>query len=93
MWGLRSRDNSRPSSTGGLRSKECGPCRCWWAGLGLGFESGGGGHAMPMPKGPTSEVGLEPPHWAGLVVSSSCRVVMCMSVGIVAAGSIVVEGT
>ena len=45
---------------------------------------------MPVPKGPTSKVGLEPPHWAGLVVASSCRVVVGMGVGIVAAGSVVV---
>ena len=42
---------------------------------------------MPMPKGPTSEVGLKPPHRAGLVVASSCKVVVGMGVGIVAVGS------
>ena len=40
---------------------------------------------MLVPEGPTSEVGLEPPHRAGLVVASSCRVVV--GVGIVAAWS------
>ena len=40
---------------------------------------------MPMPEGPISEVGLELPHRAGLVVASSCKVVV--GVGIVAAGS------
>lgn len=41
-------------------------------------------------EGPTSEVGLEPPHRAGLVVASSCRVVVGVGVDIVAAGSVVV---
>lgn len=45
---------------------------------------------MPVAEGPTSEVGLEPPHRAGLVVASSCRVVVGVGVGIVAAGSVVV---
>ena len=45
---------------------------------------------MPVPKGPTSKVGLEPPHRAGLVVASSYRVVVGIGVGIVAAGSVVV---
>ena len=40
---------------------------------------------MPVPEGPISEVGLESPHRAGLVVASSYRVVV--GVGIVAAGS------
>ena len=40
---------------------------------------------MSVPKGPISEVGLEPSHRAGLVVASSCRVVV--GVGIVATGS------
>ena len=40
-----------------------------------------------MPKGPTSKVGLEPSHWAGLLVASSCRVVVAVAVGIVAVGS------
>ena len=40
---------------------------------------------MPVPEGPISEVGLEPPHKAGLVVASSCRVVV--GVGIVVVGS------
>ena len=39
---------------------------------------------MPVPEGPISEVGLEPSHRAGLVVASSCRVVV--GVGIVATG-------
>ena len=39
---------------------------------------------MPKPEGPTSEVGLKPSHRAGLVVASSCRVVV--GVGIMAAG-------
>ena len=83
------RDKSRPSSTGGLRSRECGPRRRWWAALGL--APGGGGGAVPVAEGPTSEVGLEPPHRAGLVVASSCRVVVGVGVGIVAAGPVVVE--
>lgn len=45
---------------------------------------------MPVAEGPTSEVGLEPQHRAGLVVASSCRVVVGVGVGIVAAGSVVV---
>ena len=40
---------------------------------------------MLVPEGPTSEVGFELLHRAGLVVESSCRVVL--GVGIVAAGS------
>ena len=52
---------------------------------------------MPVPEGPTSEVGLEPPHQAGLVVASSCKVVMGVGVGvgvgIVVAGSVVVMRT
>ena len=44
---------------------------------------------MPMLEGPTFEVGLELPHQAGLVVTSSCRVVM----GIVVVGSVVVVRT
>ena len=39
---------------------------------------------MPVPEGPTSEVGFELLHKARLVVESSCRVVV--GVGIVAAG-------
>ena len=92
MWGLRSRDNSHLSNIGGLRSKECGPCRRWWVGLGLEF--GGGGGVVPVLEGPTSEVGLESLHRAGLVVAS-CRVVMGVgvSVGIVTIGFVVVVGT
>ena len=33
---------------------------------------------MPKPEGPTSEVGLKPPHRAGLVVASSCKVTLTM---------------
>lgn len=84
------RDKSRPSSTGGLRSRECGPRRRWWAGLGLAPGGGGGAVPVPVPEGPTSEVGLEPRHRAGLVVASSCRVVVGVGVGKVAAGSVVV---
>ena len=93
MWGLRSKDNSHPSSIGGLRSRECGPYRRWWARFGL--ESGGGGGAVSVLEGPTSEVGLEPPHRAGHVVASSCKVVMGVGVGvgIVVAWSVVVMGT
>ena len=40
---------------------------------------------MPVPEGPTSEVGFELLHKARLVVESSCRVVV--GVGIVAARS------
>ncbi|XP_050242150.1 DNA damage-repair/toleration protein DRT102-like [Quercus robur] len=39
MRGLRSRDNSHPSNTGGLRSRECEPCWCWWAGSSQSNES------------------------------------------------------
>ena len=48
---------------------------------------------MPVPKGPTSKVGLELSHWAGLLVASSCRVVVGVGVGIVAVRSVVVVGT
>ena len=33
---------------------------------------------MPKPEGPTSEVGLKPPHRAGLVAASSCKVTLTM---------------
>ena len=46
-----------------------------------------------MPKGPTFEVRLKPPHQAGLVVTSSCRVVMGVGVGIMVAGLVVVVRT
>ena len=39
---------------------------------------------MLVPEGPTSEVGFELQHNTGLVVASSCRVVV--GVGIVATG-------
>ena len=46
---------------------------------------------MLVLEGSTSEVGLESLHRARLVVlASSCRVVVGMGVGIVAAGSVVV---
>ena len=48
---------------------------------------------MLMPKGPTFEVRLKPPHQAGLVVTSSCRVVMGVGVGIMVAGLVVVVRT
>ena len=48
---------------------------------------------MPVLEGPTSEVGLEPPHRAGHVVASSCKVVMGVGVGIVVAWFVVVMGT
>ena len=48
---------------------------------------------MSVLEGPTSEVGLEPPHRAGHVVASSCKVVMGVGVGIVVAWSVVVMGT
>ena len=41
---------------------------------------------MLVPEGPTSEVGFELQHSTGLVVASSCRVVVGVGVGIVAAG-------
>ena len=41
---------------------------------------------MLVPEGPTSEVGFELPHRTGLVVASSCKVVVGVGVGIVAAG-------
>ena len=58
------------------QSRECRPCQRWWVGLRL--ESGGGGGAVSVPEGPTSEVRLESLHRAGLVVASSCKVTLTM---------------